>query len=81
MALSYRERKQIPRRKFVFPKTRSYPIDTEARAHAALSAAGGARSGKPAPPWKRKKIRAAVHRAYPGIKMARMGALSGRHRA
>lgn len=65
--LSYKERKKLPAKDFVFPKTRSYPIEDEGHARAALQAAGGARSGKPAPPAKRAKIEAAVHRKYPEI--------------
>ena len=65
--LSYQSRKKLPSSDFVFPKTRGYPIEDEAHARAALQAAGGARSGKPAPPAKAAKIRAAVHRKFPEI--------------
>jgi len=65
--LSYQERKKLPSKDFIFPKTKSYPIPDRAHARAALQAAGGARSGKPASPAKRAKIRAAVHRKYPDM--------------
>jgi hypothetical protein len=65
--LTYQARKKLKKSSFVFPKTRSYPIEDRAHAKAALQAAGGARSGKPAPPEKRAKIRAAVHRRYPDM--------------
>lgn len=60
-------RKKLPAKSFVFPKTRGYPIEDRAHARAALQAAGGARSGKPASPAKKRKIRAAVHRKYPDM--------------
>jgi hypothetical protein len=63
-ALSYSARKKLPSKDFVFPKTKGYPIEDKAHARAALQAAGGARSGKPASSAKKKKIRAAVHRKY-----------------
>jgi hypothetical protein len=65
--LSYAERKKLPASSFVFPKSRSFPIEDRAHARAALQAAGGARSGKPASPAKKAKIRAAVHRKYPDM--------------
>lgn len=65
--LSAQARKKLSPSSFVFPKTRSYPIPDRAHARAALQAAGGARSGKPAPTAKRAKIRAAVHRKYPDM--------------
>jgi hypothetical protein len=65
--LSYQARKHLPAKDFVFPKTKSYPIEDKAHARAALQAAGGARSGKPASPAKRAKIEAAVHRKFPSI--------------
>jgi hypothetical protein len=65
--LSYSARKRLPSEDFVFPKTKGYPIEDKAHARAALQAAGGARSGKPASSAKKKKIRAAVHRKYPDL--------------
>jgi len=74
--LSSSARKKLPAEEFVFPKTRSYPIEDRAHARAALQAAGGARSGKPASAAKRAKIKAAVRRKYP-----EMGKLSDLARA
>lgn len=65
--LSYQARKKLPASDFVFPKERGYPIEDKAHARAALQAAGGARSGKPASPAKKRKIRAAVHRKFPSL--------------
>ena len=65
--LSYAARKKLPASDFVFPKSRGYPIEDKAHARAALQAAGGARSGKPASPAKKRKIRAAVHRKFPDL--------------
>jgi hypothetical protein len=65
--LSYQARKKLPSKDFIFPKTKSYPIPDKSHARAALQAAGGARSGKPASSAKKKKIRAAVHRKYPDL--------------
>lgn len=66
--LSYSARKKLPSKDFVFPKSRGYPIEDKVHARAALQAAGGARSGKPASPAKQAKIRAAVYRRYPDMK-------------
>lgn len=65
--LSYQARKKLPSSDFVFPKSRGYPIEDKAHARAALQAAGGARSGKPASSAKKRKIRAAVHRKFPSL--------------
>lgn len=65
--LSYSARKKLPSKDFVFPKTKGYPIEDKAHARAALQAAGGARSGKPASPAKKRKIRAAVYRKFPSL--------------
>lgn len=65
--LSYAARKRLPASDFVFPKTRSYPIENKSHARAALQESAGARSGKPASPEKRAKIREAVHRKFPSI--------------
>jgi hypothetical protein len=56
-------RKALPASKFVFPKERAYPLDTENRARNALS-----RGSQNASPAKLAKIRSAVHSRYPGIK-------------
>ena len=65
--LTSAKRKALPGRSFVFPKERAFPIDTAARGRAALAMAAGARSGKPQSPERQAKVRAAVHRRYPGI--------------
>lgn len=39
MAISARKRRSLPRSAFAYPSTRSYPIDTKARARNALSRA------------------------------------------
>lgn len=65
--LSYQARKKLPSKEFIFPKTKGYPIPDKAHARAALQAAGGARSGKPASSAKKRKIRAAVHRKFPSL--------------
>lgn len=56
------KRNSLPASSFVYPKARKYPIDTKARAKAALSY--GARSdtmGDPA------VIQAKVHKRYPSL--------------
>ncbi len=65
--LTYQARKKLPASDFVFPKTKSYPIEDEAHARAALQDVAGARSGKPSSASKQAKVRAAVHRRYPNI--------------
>ena len=69
-------RKKLPSKDFVFPKKRGYPIEDRAHARAALQSAGGARSGKPASPAKKAKIRRAVHRKYPDLGKKHTGKLS-----
>ena len=39
MAITARKRRSLPRSSFAYPKKRAYPIDTPARARAALSRA------------------------------------------
>lgn len=60
--LSAARRKKIPTSKFVFKKSRKYPIDTPGRARSALRLVGmhGSASQK-------AKVRAAVRRKYPRI--------------
>lgn len=63
VALSARRRKALSASAFVYPKQRKYPIDTKARARAALSY--GARKttfGRAA------VIRAKVYKRYPSLK-------------
>ena len=65
--LSYQARKKLPKSSFVFPGKDGFPINDLAHARAALQAAGGARTGKPLPPAKAARVRAAVRRRYPSI--------------
>lgn len=64
-ALTTERRKSLGSNQFVFPQTRAYPIDTAARARNALS-----RGSQNASPEQLAKIKAAVSRRYPGIKIA-----------
>jgi hypothetical protein len=57
--LKYEERKELPRGNFVFPKTRSYPIEDATHARDALARS----SGKP----EHAMVVAAVKRKYPEI--------------
>jgi hypothetical protein len=57
--LKYEERKELPKRDFVFPKTRRYPIEDVAHARDALARS----SGKP----EHATVVAAVKRKYPDI--------------
>ncbi len=60
--LTYEERAHLPSNAFVFPKTRAYPIETEARARNAL-----ARVSQFGSPTEKKKVRIAVKRKFPKI--------------
>lgn len=60
--MTYQERKDLPRKDFVFPGKRAYPIDTENRGRNAL-----ARVSQFGSPSEKAAVRAAVHRKYPGI--------------
>lgn len=60
--LSYSERKNLRSSTFAEPGKRKYPINDESHARNALSRVSG--NGTPA---EKAKIRAAVHRKYPGI--------------
>jgi len=66
--LSSAKRKKIPGSQFIFPKTKSYPIPDKKHGKYALEAANGARSGKPASPAKKAKIRSAVFAKFPSLK-------------
>ena len=57
--LTYVERKELPKREFVFPKTRRYPIEDAAHARDALARS----SGKP----EHATVAAAVKQRYPEI--------------
>jgi len=63
--LSYRERQSLPSRLFVFPKERRYPIPD--RAHARNALARVAQHGTPA---EKAKVRRAVKRRFPDIKVS-----------
>ena len=60
--LSYQERKHLKSSNFVFPGERKYPIEDEAHGRNAL-----ARVSQHGSPAEKAKVRAAVHRKYPGI--------------
>lgn len=60
--LSYQARKHLPKSDFVFPKGRRYPIEDKPHARNAL-----ARVSQHGSPSEKAKVRAAVHRKYPGI--------------
>ncbi len=61
-SLTTTQRNNLRSSSFVFPKDRSYPIDTEARARNAL-----ARVAQNGTPEEQAAVRAAVHKKYPGI--------------
>jgi len=63
--LSYRERQSLPSRLFVFPKERRYPIPD--RAHARNALARVAQHGTPA---EKAKVRRAVKRRFPDIRVS-----------
>lgn len=60
--LTYKERKGLPARSFVFKKSRSYPIEDKAHARNAL-----ARVSQFGSSAEKAKVRAAVHAKFPGI--------------
>jgi hypothetical protein len=74
------KRHSLPKSDFADPSHEAYPVDTPGRARSALS-----RGAHFAPPGLMAKIRAKVHRKFPGIKQhdehrARGGqAVHGRH--
>lgn len=61
--LTYEERKDLPKKSFVFKKKRAYPIEDKAHARNAL-----ARVSQHGSPEEKEKVRKAVHEKYPGIK-------------
>jgi hypothetical protein len=67
MALKAAARKRIPSSKFAYPKARKYPIDTPARARAALRYAGQKRTY-----GSYSHVAAAVRRRY-GSKISTKG--------
>ena len=60
--LTSKERKKLPSGSFVFPGDRSYPIPDKAHARNALARV--AQHGSPA---QKAKVKAAVHKKFPGI--------------
>lgn len=64
--LTHKERKKLPKGSFVFPKERRYPIHDKAHARNAL-----ARVSAHGTPAEKKKVRAAVSRKFPGIKVSK----------
>lgn len=61
--LTYKQRKNLPKRSFIFKKERKYPIEDAAHARNAL-----ARVSQNGTPAEKARVRAAVHNKYPGIK-------------
>lgn len=61
--LSYEERKDLPKKDFVFKKKRAYPIEDKSHARNAL-----ARVSQYGSPSEKAKVERAVHSKYPGIK-------------
>ena len=59
--LTSKKRNSLSSKSFVFPKSRKFPIEDESHARNALSRAGAKGGSVEA------KVRAAVHRKYPGI--------------
>lgn len=59
--LTYKERKKLPGKSFALPGRR-YPIMDKAHARAALS-----RVAQHGSPSEKSRVRAAVHRRFPGI--------------
>lgn len=60
--LTYKARKNLSGKSFVFPKDRAYPIEDKAHARNAL-----ARVSQHGSSEQKAKVRAAVHRKYPEI--------------
>ena len=62
--LSYQERKNLPKKSFIEPGARKYPIPDEAHGRNAL-----ARVSQFGSPAEQARVKAAVHRRFPGIKL------------
>lgn len=60
--LTYAERKALPSKDFVYPKTRRYPIENKSHARNAL-----ARVSQFGTPEEKRKVCRAVHKRYPSI--------------
>lgn len=61
--LTYKARKALPKKDFAAPSERAYPIEDKSHARNAL-----ARVAQHGSPSEKKKVKAAVHKKYPGIK-------------
>jgi hypothetical protein len=72
MKLSYEKRKHLPKKSFVFPGKRSYPIEDAAHARNALARV--AQHGSPA---EMARVRAAVHKKFPSIGAHHKGTMQG----
>jgi hypothetical protein len=71
--LSYQQRKNLPSSAFAIPEKDGYPIQDAAHARNAL-----ARVSQFGSPTEKRRVRAAVRRRHPDIKVASMGGV--RHR-
>ena len=60
--LTYHARKELPKKDFVFKKSRAYPINDKAHARNALARVSQFGSSE-----EKAKVRSAVHRKYPSI--------------
>jgi hypothetical protein len=63
--LSYSARKKLPKKSFAVPGKRAYPIEDKAHARNAL-----ARVSQHGSPAEKAKVRGAVKRKYPSIKVS-----------
>ena len=72
--LTSQERKGLPKKDFVFPKDRKFPIEDESHARNALSRAG-AKGGET-----EAKVKRAVKAKYPGIAVGGKGGGSKKRR-
>jgi hypothetical protein len=72
MKLSYEKRKSLPKKSFVFPGKRSYPINDVSHARNALARV--AQNGSPA---EMAKVRAAVHKKFPSVGSHHKGVMKG----
>ena len=63
--LTTKKRKALPNTAFVFPEKRSYPIPDASHARNAL-----ARVSQHGTPYQKDKVKAAVRRRFPGVKVS-----------
>jgi len=61
--LTYKQRKKLPARDFVYPKKRKYPIEDIAHARNAL-----ARVAQDGSPSEKAAVRRAVYKKYPSLR-------------